>query len=243
MFVSICTGRMYSGTRHIALELELDGPVGCLDGSHVVDVRTDQDVSRHALDELAAGLLLPTLDACGAPAFVFAGDSILHDEQGEEFLDYVRAWSNRAERLDSLHDPSLWQTASGVAAVVSLGEQSMIVRALALLEEHAEAHVQAVAFPVRHPSFIGKWGLLARKAGVDKASALRVIADHYGVSLDETVTVGDWVNDISMLRAAGRSFAMAQSPQSVKDAATDVLDADLSSGGGIEEAARRAGLL
>jgi hypothetical protein len=36
---------------------------------------------------------------------------------------------------------------------------------------------------------------------------------------------------------------MAQSPEAVKDAATDVLVADTWSGGGIAEAAERAGLL
>jgi hypothetical protein len=46
-----------------------------------------------------------------------------------------------------------------------------------------------------------------------------------------------------MLRRAGRSFAMAQAPDAVKAAATEVLDADGWEGGGVAEAAHRAGLL
>ena len=69
------------------------------------------------------------------------------------------------------------------------------------------------------------------------------IAKHYGATLEETVAVGDWVNDVSMLRVAGKSFAMAQAPDEVKDAAHEVLDADVWEGGGIAEAAERAGML
>jgi hypothetical protein len=46
-----------------------------------------------------------------------------------------------------------------------------------------------------------------------------------------------------MFRVAGRSFVMAQAPDEVKAAATDTLRADLTTGGGIAEAAERAGLL
>jgi len=44
-----------------------------------------------------------------------------------------------------------------------------------------------------------------------------------------------------MLRRAGRSFAMAQAPQEVKAAATDILKASAQTGGGLAEAAQRAG--
>jgi hydroxymethylpyrimidine pyrophosphatase-like HAD family hydrolase len=87
------------------------------------------------------------------------------------------------------------------------------------------------------------WGLVVRAAGVDKASALARIAEHHGVPLAETIAVGDWINDIPMLAAAGRSFAMAHAPEQVKDRATDQLQASLQSGGGIREAAERSGLL
>ena len=51
------------------------------------------------------------------------------------------------------------------------------------------------------------------------------------------------MNDIPMFRVAGRSFAMAHAVDEVKAAASDHLRADVSTGGGIAEAAERAGLL
>ncbi len=63
-----------------------------------------------------------------------------------------------------------------------------------------------------------------------RATALEWIAKHYGVSVEETVCVGDWMNDLPMLGAAGRSFAMGQAPDEVKKAATDVLERTITTG-------------
>jgi hydroxymethylpyrimidine pyrophosphatase-like HAD family hydrolase len=89
----------------------------------------------------------------------------------------------------------------------------------------------------------GTWGMVVRAAGASKGTALEWIANYENVEPDEVVAVGDWLNDIPMLRAAGLSFAMAQAPEEVGAAASERLDADHSTGGGIAEAAERAGLL
>jgi hydroxymethylpyrimidine pyrophosphatase-like HAD family hydrolase len=100
-----------------------------------------------------------------------------------------------------------------------------------------------VTFPVRRAAYAGMWGMVVRAAGASKGTAIEWIARHEGVELSEVIAVGDWLNDIPMLEAAGRSFAMAHAPDEVKAAATEVLDADVLGGGGVEEAAQRAGLL
>ena len=78
---------------------------------------------------------------------------------------------------------------------------------------------------------------------MDKGTAIEWLSGHYDCTVDEIVTVGDWWNDVPMLRRAGLSFAMNQAPDEVKSAAKQVLEADSWSGGAIAEAAARAGLL
>ena len=131
---------------------------------------------------------------------------------------------------------------AALSALVALGTSSQVRGMEAFLAEHA-AHLQTVSFEVRRKGFAGSWGLVVRAAGVDKGTAIDWVASHHGVTAAEVVAVGDWLNDIPMLKRAGRSFAMAQAPLSVKAAASDVLRASDSTGGGLAEAARRAGLL
>lgn len=47
------------------------------------------------------------------------------------------------------------------------------------------------------------------RAGIDKAFALRSITDSYGISLEQTMFVGDSANDISAMSIAGVPVAMA----------------------------------
>ena len=39
--IAIATGRLYSGTRHIAQKVGIVGPVACVDGSHIVHTEGD----------------------------------------------------------------------------------------------------------------------------------------------------------------------------------------------------------
>jgi Cof subfamily protein (haloacid dehalogenase superfamily) len=241
--VSICTGRMYSGTREIARSIGVDGPVGCLDGSQVVHAGDDSTLASHPIAKDLTEPIRQTLREFDPVTFLFSDDTILHDGRGDPYLSFVGLWSKRALRLGNVLDSDHFREDRTVAALVSLGDQNQIRGAASRLLESLADQVQIGLFNVRPRDTEAPWGMVVRAAGVSKATALARIAEHYGVSIEETVAVGDWVNDISMLRAAGRSFAMAQAPDEVVASATDVLEADAVAGGGIEEAALRAGLL
>ena len=90
---------------------------------------------------------------------------------------------------------------------------------------------------------VNRWVLLVRRAGVNKGTAVVWLAEHFGISLDEVIAVGDWVNDIPMFAVAGRSFVMGQAPPEVKAAANNQLNATVHTGGAIAEAAERCGLI
>jgi Cof subfamily protein (haloacid dehalogenase superfamily) len=50
----------------------------------------------------------------------------------------------------------------------------------------------------------------------NKGNALKVMADYYGISMDDTVAMGDSFNDIPMLQVAGLSIAMGNADPAVK---------------------------
>jgi hypothetical protein len=241
--VTLCTGRMYSGTREIAEALEILGPVACIDGSHIVDARSHAELHSTPLSELATSALFEALARFRPAAFAFSGDRLYHDARGEPYLDYLSTWSERTQRIEKLSDIAAWQEpGAAMAALVALGTPTQIRSVETFLEQHVD-HLQSVSFEVGRPGYAGTWGLVVRAAGVDKGTAIDWVARHHGVTAAEVVAVGDWLNDIPMLKRAGRSFAMAQAPLEVKAAATDVLKASAMTGGGLAEAALRAGLL
>jgi Cof subfamily protein (haloacid dehalogenase superfamily) len=74
--------------------------------------------------------------------------------------------------------------------------------------------------------------------GVDKGSALELIADHYRIPPEAVLAVGDAENDLGMLGAAGWGVALANASPIVKGAARAVTERT-NNEGGVAEAVRR----
>lgn len=236
--VTILTGRLFSGTRPSAELLGIDGPVGCADGSHVVQVKGNKTLLHHGIRGRAADRLRDSLDRNDLVAFLFAEDAIVHDERGADYLPYVRTWSTDLRYAHRVTEHALWDSKAGMTAVVALGREANIGRTVADIQRDETESMQVAMFPFRRDADKSRehWGMVARASGGTKGTALQWMAAHYGISVAETVCVGDWLNDLPMLSTAGRSFAMGQAPDEVKKAATDVLQRSITMGGGIAEA-------
>lgn len=233
---TIITGRLYSGSQEIARAVGIEGPIGCVDGSQIVDTRTGREVHVRSIDTDTATAVRDLLVTYGAVGFLFAQDLIVHDAAGAPFAHYVRTWSPRIEIVDRVHEHPHWEHDAGVMAVVALGTTEQILPIVSTLRTELSRSTFVVDFPVAR--LAGTHALVARAAGATKGTAVEWLARHHGITPREVVAVGDWVNDVPMFQAAGRSFVMAQAPEHVKRTASDRLLADLYSGGGVAEAIR-----
>ena len=245
--VALATGRLYGGVLGAVRAIGLEGPVACADGSHLVDAENGRDLLHHGFEAETLAGLRDHFAAGQVTGFVLARDRVLHDDRGAPFLDYVGVWSERMHRHEAaITDHPHWH-ADHVTALVGVGDQATITALHDTIVAAHGARVQSVAFrvtlPVKVAGLEQPWSMLVRAPGPSKGTAVAWLADHHGCTLDDVVVVGDWHNDVPMFKVAGRSFAMAQAPDDVKAVATDVLEASHASGGGIAEAARRAGLL
>jgi len=235
--VTIATGRLYSGTRPVARALGLSGPIACVDGSHIVDLRDDRDLFQAAIAGAAAALVREVIERHGPASFLFADDVIVHDERGAPFVGYVRTWSPRIDLVARIAEHPSWEAERGLMAVVAVATEHRIRAAAAEIEQRLGHATRVIVFPVAR---IGMFAMLIRAAGSTKGTAVEWLARFHGCALSDVVVVGDWLNDVPMFEVAGRSFVMGQAPPSVKATATDMLSADCFRGGGIAEAVRRA---
>ena len=53
-------------------------------------------------------------------------------------------------------------------------------------------------------------------AGADKGTALKKIADGYGIAMSEVIAMGDSFNDVAMIKAAGLGVAMGNACEPIK---------------------------
>lgn len=66
------------------------------------------------------------------------------------------------------------------------------------------------------PVLSGEGWLELMKAGVSKGNALRRLAGHYGIAMEETMVFGDYLNDLNMLSVTPNSYAMCNGHEEVK---------------------------
>ena len=229
--VTVCTGRLYSGSRHVAELLELDGPVGCVDGSQVMlhSGTTSRALELTAIHGPHALQLRELLSRREAARFYVAADRIVHDSAGELFKPYVATWTGILEETADLHAHPLWEDAAGVMAAIVVGTLTDIEATAAEIRAELGAHAHLISFPLHRLPGMG--GMVIRGPGRSKGTALRAIGAHYGIATEEMVAVGDWLNDKPMFEVAGRSFAMKSAPDEVRALATDQVQCALTEGG------------
>ena len=234
--VSIITGRLYSGTRAAAEALRLRNAVGCADGSHLVQALDHVTLLHHGIEVGALDVLRAAIAGRRMATFVFADDAVGYDLGGSPFLEYVATWSTDLRPHRDVFEHDLWRAPRGVTALIALGAKEDVDAVRDALGEGASSGVLVVTFPLLRGGHVGKWALFARASHGTKGTALAWIADHLEVSVEDTVCVGDWVNDVPMFEVAGRSFCMGQAPEEVKAKATCVLEETVETGGGIARA-------
>ncbi|HEX3757787.1 MAG TPA: HAD family hydrolase [Kofleriaceae bacterium] len=232
VIVTIVTGRLHSGATGAARACQIEGAIGCVDGSHLVELSSGRTLVHHGLDGELTAVVRDAIARHGLASFVFDADGVHHEPGGAPYAPYIRTWS---PNLRIVEQDVAWQ--SEPLGAIAIGNPAEVAAAHAVLRAHA-ARLFSVSFETwTHP---GKHALLVRAAGINKGTALAELCQRAGVPLAEAVAIGDWINDVPMFEVAGRSFAMGTAPDDVRAKATDGLLATAFDGGGIAEAIRCA---
>jgi Cof subfamily protein (haloacid dehalogenase superfamily) len=232
--VTIVTGRLHAGALGAARACGIAGAIACVEGSHLVEVDTARTLAHHPMSRESTAALRDALSEHRLASFVFEADGIHHDERGQPYCAYVRTWSPDLRLVEDSLDERVW--ANQPLAAVAIGDAEAVAACHAALRAHLALF--AVSFAVW--TCPGMHAVLVRAAGPSKGTALAELCQFAGCALEEAVVVGDWVNDVPMFEVAGRSFAMGTAPEAVRAKATDLLDRQAGTGGGIAEAIRRA---
>lgn len=95
--------------------------------------------------------------------------------------------------------------------------------------ERAESDL-AAAYPMLHVVRSAPNLVEIMEASVSKESGIRAMLDHYNLTADDALSFGDNYNDLEMLRFTKTSVAMANAPEPIKKAATDVTKSNAEDG-------------
>jgi Cof subfamily protein (haloacid dehalogenase superfamily) len=218
--VVLATGRRYSRSLPLVEPLGIDVPLITASGALIKD---PIDHRTRFCSEFEPGLLrriLAVIARCGyepvlcADTFAEGFDYYLarEDVRSPELAEYLRL-NPGCGRLwpDLLTDPP-----PGVFTGFTMGTRDEMLEMERALQ--AELPGQLYTHVLRSPRYIGFMCELS-PAGVDKWSGILRLAAGWNIPREAICAVGDDVNDVPMIRAAGLGVAMGNAVSEVKAAA------------------------
>ncbi len=218
--VVLATGRRYSRTLPLVEPLGLDLPVITASGALIKCPLSHRTLFQATFEQAAFKEMLTHLDRNGHHAVMYA-DSFAEgfdfycctlNVDTPELLDFYQTNRHCARVQANL----LTAPPPGIFAGFAFGRQLEMLALRAELQqrwpEHLEVHV------LRSPRYLGYMCEIA-PAGITKWSGIQHLAAEQEIADAEICAVGDDVNDLPMIRAAGLGVAMENAQPEVKAAA------------------------
>jgi len=216
----LATGRRYSKTLHLVEPLGIEVPLVTAGGALVKDARDHRTLYQSHFDEANLRQALEIVDCEGFDPLLY-GDTY---EQGYDF--YVPSLAARrpemAEYLELNPTSSrVWpdmlrQPPPGIFAGFTMGTHQQMLAIEARLGSALPGRLQLHV--LRSPKYHGYMCEIS-PAGVTKWSGVCWLARQWGIPDAAICAVGDDVNDLAMIRAAGLGVAMGNALPAVKAAA------------------------
>lgn len=221
----LSTGRRWRSTLPVLEELQHAGPyVVCCGGALIKQLEGHRTLYSDPVDMETAQAAAAVYRECGlVPIFLF--DRSL--EQAELFVaEQDRARAQEVYYLQVNKDAV--QYFEGTAPdrdecleVYTVDHRDKVRRAMGRIETAVGG--SGVSRAMIQPRYGGtELALEVHAPNATKWTALQWLMDRWGVPAEEVLAVGDDVNDIPMLEAAGLSFAMGNASDEVKAAADSV---------------------
>ncbi|MBI4615277.1 MAG: HAD family phosphatase [Planctomycetes bacterium] len=210
--VTLISGRTHPATADVALALSLDGPLVSLNGS-LIRPREGPVLYAHPIPAERVRRALDAARELPLDPFLFLDEEILVPEDRMAKSSILDAWTcgkgyRPVPRLEPDGEP-VYQVHFGAPPEEGDRLKAAIERALGEIFDV----FGYVAFSSR------SYHIELRMPGDDKGTGLAELRRRLGLQKDEVLAVGDWLNDVPLLREAGVAVAMKGSPGAVIEAA------------------------
>ena len=211
--VFLCTGRNFDMLKPV-LKYDFDGVVGS-SGGYVTcgdEVLYDCPMSKEQLD-----IALESLHKNGVFCTIEGKDGSFGDANLKDFLDSTEGGNSEIERWRKALSENLgirpmeeYDGQPIYKVVIMARENSQIDECRSLLEKDFSFVIQDVP---AHGCVNGE--LINRK--FDKGKGVRLIAEHLGIPIEDTIGFGDSMNDLEMIETVGVSVCMANGSEKLKE--------------------------
>lgn len=216
---TIASGRTPASIRSAVQGVPINAPVIACGGAMLLDLQTDEVLYSKRMNETAAAWLLngvlERFPNVGAEVMTGIGEIFIVNasEHTEKHM--------RDEKLSCVWCPP-GEVPPGWLKVLFAAEPQLLGQVKQYVAQQVFSDIQLVETNRIYYEIMPE--------NVNKGECLRLLCQKMQIPLENTVAIGDYYNDIDLLKTAGRSVAMGNAPQEVKQVA-DVVTGDCRDGG------------
>ncbi len=212
---AIVTGRMLCSILPRLKELGLtEGLVAAYQGAVLAEIRTGGILFSEGFTPEAAAFAAEELERRGEHLQIYLDDA-LYCNRDDLFLQIYE--KNCGVKGEVVSEPLSALIRRRGRPVTKLLVMLPAERRNALLEELKGCLGRGYTVTASNPYMVE-----ILPAGVSKARAVKELAARFGVPVEKTAAIGDQLNDLPMIEAAGGKFAVANAEEQLKAAATVV---------------------
>ena len=214
---TVSTGRMCKSILMRLPDLGLDKisiPLMGYQGAMIIDNLTNKRLFYRGLSSEDSIKIVKDCEKLGLYTQIYCGDEELYVAEYNYISEgYRKAAGVKAEAVGVLSE-FLERTGYGCHKVLAVAEPE---RALEIMNDFNERYGSKYLCSVSHPTFVE---IVNPEGG--KGNAARFWAAEMGISMDEVIGIGDSLNDLPLIEAAGRRIAVANARDELKAAAGEV---------------------
>jgi len=206
--ITIATGRMFDSAQKIARQVGLNVPIITYQGSLIKNLLDEKVLYERSIPSDVAREIYDYCQESGLHLQSYIDDKLYVAEDNDKIRGYAKQsnipYTIEPDFLRIIEHPK--QT-----KMIIIDEPAKLDALMPELRERWGAKVHLTKSKPNYLEFLHLEGT--------KGHALRFLADHYGVPIDETIAMGDAMNDYEMIQAAGLGVAMSNAVPALKEIA------------------------
>ena len=204
---TISSGRPIQGVEKINKILDLDTPFITYNGAMVVMGKSKRILYEQKLSATNANSAIKLGEKWGPTIFVWTDNKLYSNDINERTKKY-----SELANIEPVFVKNLTEiTGNGVSKVLWYDEIENINSFLGQAGEYISDEINYHTSKPMFLEFVDK--------NASKAIAMEKIGEHYKITRDEMIAIGDGLNDLSMIEYAGLGIAMGNAHESVKSKA------------------------
>ena len=213
----LCTGRMFSSAQRICLEAGLGGLCVSFQGAMIKDIESGKPLLEGGLTPNDASEVVKKFVRDDTLALAYIGEKLYY-QPNPKYAEYIKIYASALKT-------TVYET-EGLAKEI-LTQNKMVSKMCALCEpEKVDSLMEKY-----NGEYVGsdimfnsgaKYLLECINKKYNKGEAVKLLASHYNIPLNEVLTVGDSTNDIPLLSGEWHGVAVGDASEKLKQVAKEV---------------------